>query len=70
MTGPLMKAKIEMLQELTPRIQTGLHILMIPETEVAVTTIMETILINSVEPKWVTMDFFKALMFPKISKVC
>jgi len=69
-TGPLMKAKIEMLQDPTPPIQTGLHILMILKTEVAVTTIMETILINSVEPKWATMDFFKALMFPKISKEC
>ena len=62
-----MKAKIEMLQDLTPPIQTGHHILMILKTEVAVTTITETILINSVEPRWVTMDFSKTLVL-QISK--
>ena len=62
-----MKAKIEMLQDLTPPIQTGLHIPTILKTEVAVTTIMETILINSVEPRWATMDFFKTLVL-QISK--
>jgi len=66
MTGPLMKVKIGMLQDLIPLIQTGLHFLMIPKTELAVTTIMETILINSVEPRWVTMDFFKALVLKPI----
>jgi hypothetical protein len=62
-----MKAKIEMLQDLTPPIQTGPHILMILKTEPAVTTITETILINSVEPRWATMDFFKTLVL-QISK--
>lgn len=62
-----MRAKIEMLQDLTPPIQTGHHILMILKTEVAVTTITETILINSVEPRWATMDFFKTLVL-QISK--
>lgn len=64
-TGPLMKAKIGILQDLTPPIQTGRHILMILKTELAVTTIttlpQETILTNSVEPKWATTDFFKTL---------
>lgn len=68
MTGPLMKAKIETLQDPTPPIQTGLHIPMILKTELAVTTITETILINSVEPKWATMDFSKTLVLLPISK--
>ena len=60
-----MKAKIGILQDLTPPIQTGRHILMILKTELAVTTIttlpQETILTNSVEPKWATTDFFRTL---------